>query len=191
MPARALSINPHAMNAGHLGKRFGFVLFFSAVAACDAGADEPSARMQLSSPDIRQGQPIPVVHSCDGANQPPALSWSDPPASTKSLVLVMDDPDAGSDPYHHWGIYDLPASVRSIAAAASPGKKAMNDGREMGYTGPCPPKGDAPHHYHFKLYALDVAALPVPAAARIDTVEAEAKRHAIGRAELTATYQRE
>ena len=179
------------MRCDPVRKRFGFVILLAAVAACDAGADDPLAEMQLSGPDIAQGQPIPVIHTCDGQNQSPALRWSGPPARTKSLALVMDDPDAGSDPYHHWGIYDLPASARSIAAGASPGKQAMNDGREMGYTGPCPPKGDAPHHYHFKLYALDVAELQVPAAARIDTVEAEAKRHAVGKAELTATYQRE
>lgn len=178
------------MRNHHIRKRFGFILLVSAVAACDVAADDPPTQMQLSSPDIRQGQPIPVVHSCDGDNQSPPLNWSDPPAGTKSLVLVMDDPDAGSDPYHHWGIYDLPASARSIAAGTSPGRQAMNDGRELGYTGPCPPKGDEPHHYHIKLYALDVAKLQVPAAARVDTVEAEAKRHAIGKAELTATYQR-
>jgi Raf kinase inhibitor-like YbhB/YbcL family protein len=66
----------------------------------------------------------------------------------------------------------------------------MNDGRESGYTGPCPPKGDAPHHYHFKLYAVDVDALDVPSGARVDEAEAEAKKHQTAMATLTATYQR-
>lgn len=155
-----------------------------------ARTGDAPAKFNLSSQDIAEGQPIPAVHSCDGANQAPSLSWSEPPAQTKSLVLVMDDPDAGPDPYHHWGLYNIPASARSIPAGSAKAKAAMNDGREIGYTGPCPPKGDAPHHYHFKLYALDIAELPVQAAAQVDTAEAEAKRHAIGRAELTATYQR-
>lgn len=166
------------------------VLSLALVGCGPASSEDAPSEFNLGSRDIANGQPIPTIHSCDGANQAPSLSWGEPPPQTKSLVLVMDDPDAGPDPYHHWGIYDIPASARSIAPGSLPGKQAMNDGREMGYSGPCPPKGDPPHHYHFKLYALGVVDLAVPAAARVDAVEAEAKRHAIGKAELTATYQR-
>jgi Raf kinase inhibitor-like YbhB/YbcL family protein len=173
------------------------VLLLTAVASCGAAkegnqmADNSAlTRFAMTSQDLRDGQPIPQVHSCDGADRAPQLSWGDPPAGTKSLALVMDDPDAPSGTFRHWGAYDIPATTREIAARQAVGTQATNDFGKSGYGGPCPPKGHGPHRYRFKLYALDVERLELPANAKVEQVEAEALKHEIGIAQLTGTYER-
>jgi Raf kinase inhibitor-like YbhB/YbcL family protein len=148
------------------------------------------ARFGMSSGNFNDGQPIPLVHSCDGSDQSPALAWDDPPSGTRSLALVVDDPDAPSGTFHHWGAYDIPPATRSIASGQAIGKQALNDGGKGGYMGPCPPKGHGPHHYRFKLYALDVDALALPADAKVEQVEAEAQKHQVAMAQLMGTYER-
>ena len=172
-------------------------LLATALASCGAARkdnqmDDSSAitRFALTSASFRDGQPIPMEHSCDGSGQSPALSWDEPPAGTKSLALVVDDPDAPSGTFRHWGAYDIPLATRSIAAGEAVGKQAMNDGGKIGYMGPCPPKGDGLHHYRFKLYALDVAALNLPPNSKIEQVEAKAQMHQLGLAQLTGVYDR-
>jgi Raf kinase inhibitor-like YbhB/YbcL family protein len=144
----------------------------------------------LTSQDFRDGQPIPAVHSCDGAEQPPKLAWDEPPQGAKSLALVMDDPDAPSGTFRHWAVYDIPPATRSIAPGQQDGKQAVNGSGASGYKGPCPPPGDGLHHYHFKLYALDIDRLALPADATVERVEAEARKHEVGLAELTGTFER-
>src|SRR4051812_28898447 len=80
-------------------------------------------KLSLTSNAFQDGGQIPAQFTCDGANQSPALQWSDPPAATKSLALVIDDPDAPSGMFRHWGIYDIPASTRSIDAGQHVGKE--------------------------------------------------------------------
>ena len=104
----------------------------------------------------QNGQPIPVRYTCDGENQSPPLSWGDPPQGTKSFALVIDDPDAPNGTFRHWGVFDIPASTRSIDGRQRVGTEVTNDFGKAGYGGPCPPKGHGPHHYHLKLFALDV-----------------------------------
>jgi Raf kinase inhibitor-like YbhB/YbcL family protein len=147
-------------------------------------------KFTLTSGDFQDGQPIPAVHSCDGADQSPALSWDEPPAGTRSLALLMDDPDAPSGTFRHWAAYDIPATTRSIARGQSVGKQAVNGAGASGYKGPCPPPGHGVHHYRFKLYALDVEKLDVPPNAGIEQVEAEAQKHQLGRAQLTGMFER-
>ena len=147
-------------------------------------------KFTLISDDFKDGQSIPAVHSCDGGDQSPALGWDEPPPGTKSLALVMDDPDAPSGTFLHWGVYDIPPTTRSIPSGQQVGKQAVNSFGASGYKGPCPPKGHGPHHYRFKLYALDVDRLTLPADATVEQVEAEAQRHQIGMAQITGTYER-
>src|SRR5438093_1745021 len=71
-------------------------------------------KLSLTSGAFQDGQPIPKQYTCDGANQSPALAWGDPPQGTKSFALVIDDPDAPSGTFRHWGAYDIPASTRSV-----------------------------------------------------------------------------
>jgi Raf kinase inhibitor-like YbhB/YbcL family protein len=184
------------------------VIFFAAAAGC--GARNPAAnqakgnqamenatltRISLTSSAFQDGQAIPSQYSCDGAGQSPPLAWSEPPQGTKSFALVVDDPDAPSGTFHHWGAYDIPASVRSLDAgagnsASAPFAQAVNDAGNAGYKGPCPPPGNGPHHYRFKLHALDVDRLSVPPNPKIPDVERAAQEHAIGGAELTGIYER-
>lgn len=147
-------------------------------------------KLSLTSDAFRDGQPIPTEFTCDGADQSPALSWGDPPQGSKSFALVVDDPDAPSGTFRHWGAYDIPASSRSIAAGQKVGTEVTNDFGKPGYGGPCPPKGHGVHHYHFKLFALDVDKLGLPANAKIADVESAAEKHSLGRAELIGTYER-
>jgi Raf kinase inhibitor-like YbhB/YbcL family protein len=147
-------------------------------------------KLTLTSDAFKDGQPIPVQFTCDGPNQSPALRWSDPPAGTKSFALVVDDPDAPSGTFRHWAAYDIPASTRFLAAGQSVGAQAINDFGKTGYGGPCPPKGHGPHHYHFKLFALNVDRLNIGGGPKVLEVENEASRHAIAKGELIGTYER-
>lgn len=147
-------------------------------------------KLSLTSDAFQEGQPIPTQYTCDGADQSPPLRWGEPPQGTKSFALVVDDPDAPSGTYRHWGAYDIPAATRAIAAGQKIGSEAANDFGKPGYGGPCPPKGHGPHHYHFKLFALDADRLDVTADPKVTDVESAASRHAIGRAELIGTYER-
>ena len=153
-------------------------------------ADATLTRFNISSDDFQDGQAIPAVHTCNGADQSPALRWDEPPAGTKSLALVMDDPDAPNGTFRHWAAYDIPATARSIPRGQAVGSVAVNDFGKRGYGGPCPPKGHGPHHYRFKLYALGIDTLSLRTDAKVEDVEAEALEHKIGFAQLTATYER-
>jgi Raf kinase inhibitor-like YbhB/YbcL family protein len=147
-------------------------------------------RLEMTSDAFQNGQSIPRDYSCDGAGQSPALHWGDPPPGTKSFALVVDDPDAPSGTFRHWGVYDIPASARSIAGGQHVGTEVDNDKGTKGYTGPCPPKGHGPHHYHFKLFALDTDKLGLGAGARIADVEHAAGQHSVAEGELVGIYER-
>jgi len=148
------------------------------------------AKLTLTSDAFSEGQPIPVEFTCDGANRTPTIRWSDAPSGTKSFALVIDDPDAPSGTFRHWGVFDIPASARSIGGAEHVGTEVSNDFSKSGYGGPCPPKGHGPHHYHFKLFALDIDKLGLSADGKVVDVENAARRHAIAQGELIGTYER-
>ena len=101
-------------------------------------------KLQLTSDAFQNGQPIPVQYTCDGADQAPLLHWGDPPQGTKSFALVIDDPDAPSGTFRHWGVYDIPASARSIGGGERIGTEVSNDFGKPGYGGPCPPRATDP-----------------------------------------------
>jgi Raf kinase inhibitor-like YbhB/YbcL family protein len=154
-------------------------------------ARQPSS-LYLSSSAFTDGQAIPAEYTCDGAGRSPPLQWSDAPAQTQSFALVLEDPDAPEGTFRHWGVYDIPATVHELAAGAGNGdalKQTRNDFDRSGYGPPCPPKGDKPHHYRFRVMALDVAqppGAPADVKALIDATEG----HVLGTAELTAVYAR-
>ena len=157
------------------------------VAAMD---DATLTKLQLTSDAFQNGQPIPTEFTCDGENRTPTIKWGEPPAGTKSFALVIDDPDAPSGTFRHWGVFDIPASVRSMGGGQQAGTEVKNDKGTEGYTGPCPPKGNGIHHYHFKLFALDTDKLGLSADAKVVDVENAARQHAIAEGELVGTYER-
>jgi Raf kinase inhibitor-like YbhB/YbcL family protein len=152
----------------------------------------------LTSPAFSHGGEIPSGHTCEGRDASPALTWSDFPAGTKSLALIVDDPDA-PDPkaprmtWVHWVLYNLPASASSLPEAVSPAglpagtRQGQNDWQRTGYGGPCPPIGR--HRYFHKLYALDVV-LPDLGKPTKAQLEAAMKGHILAGAELVGTYQK-
>jgi len=154
--------------------------------------------MSLSSPAFTPGGEIPALFTCEGRDLSPALDWTGVPEAAKSLVLIVDDPDA-PDPaaprttWVHWVLYNLPPTARGlpqgVAPAALPAgtKQGTNDWRRTGYGGPCPPIGR--HRYFHKLYALDVVLPDLGTAAKV-RVEAAMKGHVIAHAELIGTYQK-
>jgi Raf kinase inhibitor-like YbhB/YbcL family protein len=118
--------------------------------------------LRLTSPSFTHEGEIPAKHTCAGADESPALSWSGAPEGTKSLALIIDDPDA-PDPkaprmtWVHWVLYDIPPTATSLpedlGASSIGAHEGLNDWRTTGYRGPCPPIGR--HRYFHKLYALD------------------------------------
>jgi Raf kinase inhibitor-like YbhB/YbcL family protein len=141
------------------------------------------------------GADIPRKFSCQGSDISPALVWTDPPAATQSLVLIVDDPDASAGTWVHWVLYDLPSSTRRLSEALRPtaevaggGRQGANDFGKTGYGGPCPPPGK-PHRYFFKLYALD-SKLNLKAGATKPDVEEAMKGHVLAKAEVMGRYRR-
>lgn len=147
-------------------------------------------RLSINSDAFKNGQPIPTQFTCDGANQTPVIRWGAPPEGTKSFALVIDDPDAPSGTFRHWGVFDIPASERSIGDGKKVGTEVSNDKGTNGYTGPCPPKGNGVHHYHFKLFALDTDRLGLSPDSKVVDVENAARSHAVAEGELIGTYER-
>jgi len=142
--------------------------------------------MQITSPDFSQGEPIPPACGCKGGNRAPALHWKDVPEATQSLAVVCDDPDAPSGTYLHWLVVNIPPQTSGIPAGGilPSGAVAMtNSSGRKAYSGPCPPSGT--HHYHFKLYALDVPALYSVSRTNYDK---ELEKHALAKADLMGTY---
>lgn len=148
------------------------------------------AQLSLTSDAFQNGQAIPVRFTCDGSDQRPVVQWSDPPPGTRSFALVIDDPDAPSGTFRHWGVFDIPASARSIGGDQRIGTEVTNDFGKLGYGGPCPPKGHGPHHYHFKLFALDVEHLGVGSNGKVADVERLASARAVAKGELIGTFER-
>jgi Raf kinase inhibitor-like YbhB/YbcL family protein len=105
----------------------------------------------------------------------------------------MDDPDAPAGVWNHWLLYDLSPSVKSLAQGYKPGKLGLsgtNDFGKLGYGGPCPPKGHGPHRYFFRLYALDVASLGLPAGARRVDIDKAIKGHTLAESQYMGRYER-
>jgi Raf kinase inhibitor-like YbhB/YbcL family protein len=150
----------------------------------------------LMSPAFRHGGQIPAKYTGDGENVSPPLEWLDAPAGTKSFALVVEDPDAPSGTFRHWGLYNimgersmLPEGVGHGAKTEKLGK-GVNDFGEPRYRGPAPPKGHGTHHYHFKLAALDVEELSRAPKMAAEDVWKAAEKHMLAQADLVGTYSR-
>lgn len=149
--------------------------------------------MELRSPAYRPGGVIPDRYTCNGANLSPRFTWSGVPAGTKSLALVLHDPDApGDGGFTHWIVYDLDPAIQQIDESAPQnaqstefGTQGKNDAGRLGYKGPCPPSGK--HRYVARLYALDLE-LDLPPGATRQELEFAMQGHILAQAALTGTY---
>ena len=120
-------------------------------------AQEGVGTMKLSSPDFNNNEFIPKKYSCLGEDINPVLVVEGVPDDTKTLALIVDDPDAPMGTWVHWVVFNIPV-VSRIGQNSIPGEQAMNDFGRKDYGGPCPPSGT--HRYFFKIYALDTAFEP-------------------------------
>lgn len=152
----------------------------------------------LSSPAFADGGPVPVRFTCDGEDVSPPLAIADVPETADWLALVVDDPDAPGGTFTHWLLWGLPASSESIPEAVPRGgrvdalggaSQGTNDAGRLGYSGPCPPPGDGPHTYWFRLLALGEPLGLAPAADRAAFDDALAGAASVGTV-LRGTYGR-
>jgi len=118
------------------------------------GSIADASGLQITSGAFSDGANIPTKFTCSGADTSPPLSWTDVPVGTESLALILEDPDAPKGTFVHWVVYDIPASLNGFDASEVQGTQGVNSLGKTAYMGPCPPPG-APHHYHFRLFALD------------------------------------
>lgn len=150
--------------------------------------------MNIESIAFAYNGKIPAKYTCDGENVNPPLVWSSAPENTKSLALIMDDPDV---PKHiradglwvHWTLWNITSETRNIAENSVPQGvvQGMTTFGHSGYGGPCPP--DREHRYFFKLYALDTM-LSLPSSATKDELERTMQGHILAQAELVGVYNR-
>lgn len=170
-----------------------------------AGAAFAAEPFQLTSPDIRHGAAMGKAQEytgfgCQGGNTSPQLLWSGAPAGARSFALTVYDPDAptGSG-WWHWVIFNIPADVHALPRNAGDPSKGLTPGRSVqsrtdygtyGFGGACPPAGDKPHRYQFRLYALDVERLELAPDSSAALVGFMLNQHKLAVAEIEATYGR-
>jgi Raf kinase inhibitor-like YbhB/YbcL family protein len=147
--------------------------------------------IHLTSPAFTDGQPIPAEYSCQGKNHSPELNWEGIPAEARSLALIVEDPDAPGGTFVHWVLANLSATEKGLAAGQTAPVGAVqgtNSSGKSGYTGPCPPAGNA-HHYIFTLYAVDQI-LALEGAPNKASLLAALEGHILASGQLVGTYQR-
>lgn len=144
------------------------------------------AEIEVKSTAFRNGDPLPSVYTCDGKNVNPPISISKLPSRTKSLAIIVDDPDAPVATWVHWIAWNIPVT-RQLKENEVVGMEGLNDFQQRGYVGPCPPSGE--HHYFFKVYALDKM-LDLPPDTQKRQLEKAMRDHILGYGQLMGTYKR-
>lgn len=142
--------------------------------------------MSVSSPSFEDEGPIPDEFTCNGSKKNPALVIKGIPEGTKSLAIIMDDPDAPGRIYDHWLIWNIPPE-ELIPENFSTGIEGSNSKGDRGYTGPCPPSGT--HRYFFKVYAVD-SLLNIPKGADKRTLEQALQNHTLAFGEIIGLYSK-
>lgn len=164
----------------------GAVIFFHLEKSPQRSTIKPT--MKVTSPAFEHNQLIPSKYTCNGENINPPLVFYDVPDKTKSLVLIVDDPDAPLGTWVHWVVFNIPKETRSIHEnSTSQGIQAITSFGKPGYGGPCPPSGI--HRYFFKLFALDTV-LSLTGKADKKTVEEVMQSHILSHAELIGLYSK-
>ncbi len=141
----------------------------------------------VKSSVFEPNKPIPKKYTCDGNDINPPLTIEGTPKGAKTLVLIIDDPDAPGGTFDHWVVWNIPASTNKIGENSVPGKEGINSARQPSYMGPCPPGGT--HRYFFKVYALDTE-LNLGINSRKKDVEKAMQNHILAKGELIGLYTR-
>lgn len=145
--------------------------------------------LTISSRAFSHKGAIPVRFTCDGRDINPSLEFGNLPPGTRSLALIVDDPDAPVGTWVHWVVWNIPPSMREIKEGSVPEevRQGLNDWKRNSYGGPCPPSGT--HRYFFKLYALDTT-LELPPSTTKTALERAMEGHIMAQGELIGTYRR-
>lgn len=140
--------------------------------------------------DFENNGKIPKKYTCDGDDINPLIEIIEAPVQTKSIVFIVDDPDAPNGTWVHWVLYDISYGIDKIQENSVPNsaKQGMNDFKKLDYGGPCPPSGS--HRYFFKVYALDIETLGLDEGATKKQVEERMRDHILASAELIGIYSR-
>jgi Raf kinase inhibitor-like YbhB/YbcL family protein len=147
------------------------------------------AGLEITSGAFDHGGSIPPRHSCEGENVSPPLSWAGVPDGTRSLALIVDDPDAPVGTFTHWLAWGIDPAAGGLADGEAAPREGRNGFGTVGYGGPCPPPGHGRHRYFFRLQALDVD-LDLEAGADREELERALGGHALESAELMGRYAR-
>lgn len=144
-------------------------------------------KLTISSPAFGDNEKIPSKYTCNGENVSPELKIENVPAGTKSLALVMEDPDAPNGLWIHWAVWNINPNIRTLAEHAEPRESVIgkNSWGHNAYGGPCPPSGT--HRYMFRLYALDTTLQLVGDSSK-DQMDAAMEGHILAEALLTGLY---
>jgi Raf kinase inhibitor-like YbhB/YbcL family protein len=143
--------------------------------------------LEITSSAFKENDLIPSKYTCDKDSVNPPLTIGNVPAECKSLALIVDDPNASTArPYVHWVMWNIDPAIKTIEEDSHPGTQGINEEGNNVYAGPCPKYG-SPHHYHFKVYALNVM-LDIPNNSGKDLLEEAMKGHIIARGEHIGLY---
>lgn len=165
-----------------------------AVAGCDSKPQastggstgqmpEPAAQMTLTSTAFQNGSPMPESRT------PPPLAWSGAPATAKSFAITCYDPDAGTNPFMHWMVANIPADVSQLDGNLPNGAiQGKNSAEQEGYYPPNPPTPDPAHHYNFKVFALDTV-LSLQPGFDSEQLRHAMEGHVVGSAQLIGTFK--
>lgn len=161
------------------------------IAIRKVGADH-LAMLDVSSPAFAAGEPLPISATKEGAGTPPPLRWSNAPAATRSFVVVVEDPDAPfGEPFVHWIVYGIPATVSSLEGGTRTiGREGQNSTMSTGFTPAAPPPGHGTHHYHFQVFALDIDLDLAAGAGRRELFNAM-RGHVLACGDVVGTYARD
>ena len=191
------------MRTSPLALLLGVVVAVMTVSAC--GDAEPAtdfdpessliSTLEISSAAFEDGAAIPIEFTCDGQNSSPPLRWTDVPGGTRSIAIIVDDPDVPGGIFRHWSVFNIPSGTRSLAAnqATTPKLKdsirqGVNDFGSTGYEGPCPPEGQE-HEYVFFIYALSEP-LNLEGNASAQDVSAALRGKVLGTGSFSGMYAR-
>jgi len=162
----------------------------------DQGASStvPPGTFSIRAASLVPGSVLPDVYTCKGASESPEVTWDGVPAGTKSLALILDDPDASGARFTHWLVFNIPPDSRGLPRA-QPNAKVLANGAQQGETSggsrgyypPCPPIGTS-HRYVFRLYAVDMD-ITQPTADR-ESIDWALTGHTLAQTEFTTTFRR-
>lgn len=155
--------------------------------------------LRFTSFPFSPSESIPSEYTCEGADVSPSLEWTRVPDGTESIALVVDDPDAPGQTFTHWVLFNLPGDATrlpkdvdldaEVADQDLSPREGANDFGDVGYGGPCPPPGDGPHRYFFRLYALDTVLDLERGASKAQVTDA-LNGHVLDETDLVGTYER-